>query len=113
MGAGDGLLDLRGIDLTRFTLEQGAGDVTIDLSTQERDLTATATLGAGELTVRVPSSVGVRVRGHEDGIGGWSYEGFRADGDYLVNDAYGTQGGTTIEMDIQRGVGQVNLVEVM
>jgi hypothetical protein len=112
MGAGDGMLDLRGIDLTSLSVEQGAGEVTIDVSDQRSDLTAKATLGAGELTVRVPADLGVRVRGHKDGIGEWDFPGFTVDGDYVVNDAYGEPGTETIEMDIQRAVGQVNLVEV-
>jgi len=112
LGAGDGMLDLRGIDLTDLVVEQGAGEVTIDLSEQDSDLVARATIGAGELTVRLPSGVGARIRGHKDGIGEWDYPGFTVEGDYLVNDAYGEPGTKTIEMDIQRAVGQVNLVEV-
>jgi len=74
---------------------------------------AQAILGAGELTVRLPADVGVRVHGFKDGIGAWDHPGYRVEGDYLVNDAYGKPGVATIDMDIQRAVGQVNLVEVM
>jgi len=112
IGAGEADVDLRGLNLTSFKFEQGAGETTIDLSGQSSALTADATIGAGEITVKLPARVGVRVRGYRDGIGDWSYPDFRVEGDYLVNDAYGTPGVATIDLDVQRAVGQVNLVEV-
>ena len=72
---------------------------------------AAVTAGAGRVEVRLPSDIGVRVSGREDGVGDWSYDGFTVDGDYLVNDAYGTSD-TTIELDVQRGIGDVVLVLV-
>lgn len=112
LGAGEGDLDFSGLDLSNLTVRMGAGDATVDLSgPRATDLQAAITAGVGELTIRVPEDVGVRVSGYEDGLGEWSYEGFTVDGDYLVNDAYGTSG-TTLELDVQRGIGEVSLVLV-
>jgi len=69
------------------------------------------TAGAGRVEVRLPSDIGVRVAGREEGVGDWSYDGFSVDGAYLVNDAYGTSD-KTIELNIQRGLGEVVLVLV-
>ena len=69
---------------------------------------STVTAGAGEVTVRLPSDVGVRVSGRSEGIGEWDFDGFRQDGEYLVNDAYGSTA-TSIELDVQRGIGKVTL----
>jgi hypothetical protein len=109
MGAGDLTLDLSSVDVTDLDVELGAGESTIDLSGERaNDLDGQVTAGAGEVTIRLPRDIGVRVFGRSDGIGDWNYEGFREDGDYLVNDAYG-ESETTIELDVQRGVGEVNL----
>jgi hypothetical protein len=109
LGAGDGELDLSGLDLTDLRVDMGAGDVTVDLSgPRESDLDARITAGVGSVEVRLPSNVGVRVSGRQDGLGDWSYDGFTVDGEYLVNDAYG-ETDTSIELDVQRGIGEVRL----
>lgn len=111
LGAGEGDLDLRGMALRFFALEQGAGDVSIDLSEQDRDLMAQATLGAGEVTIKVPADVRVRVTGYADGLGDWSAPGFTKVDGALVNAAYADESLPLIEFDVQRGVGQINVVE--
>jgi hypothetical protein len=109
LGAGNGDLDLTGLDVTDLRLDMGAGDVTLDLSgPRDTDLDARVTAGAGTVTVQLPADVGVRVSGRQDGVGEWVFDGFTTDGDYLVNEAYG-QTDTTIELDVQRGVGRVEL----
>lgn len=109
LGAGHGELDLVGLQLTDLVATMGAGDATIDLSgPREDDLSGVITAGVGELTIRLPEEVGVRVTGYADGLGEWEYEGFRKQGDALVNEAYGTAA-TSIELDVQRGIGLVRL----
>jgi hypothetical protein len=109
LGAGEGDLDLSDLDISDLAVRMGAGDTTIDVTgPRTQDLPAAITAGVGELTIRLPEDVGVRVSGYSDGIGDWNYDGFSKDGDYLVNDAYGTTA-TTIELDVQRGVGTVTL----
>ena len=109
MGAGESDLDLRGTDLRRLSLDLGAGDATIDLSGDwAHDIDVRVAAGAGELTVRVPAGVGVRVRGHKDGIGEFTADGFRTDGNALVNDAY-DDADVRFELTLSRGVGSVNV----
>jgi hypothetical protein len=112
LGAGNTELDLRGVDLTYVQADMGAGDLMLDLSgPRTRDMDAWVTAGLGSAEIRLPSDVGVRVAGRQDGIGDWVYDGFEEDGPYLVNDAYG-KSDTTIELRVQRGVGEVELVLV-
>lgn len=109
MGAGRADIDLRGTDLRRLQMDLGAGDATVDLSGDWiHDAQVWITTGAGELTVRVPADVGVRLRGHKDGIGEFNADGFRADGDTLVNDAY-DDADVRFELTLVRGVGTVNV----
>jgi len=113
LGAGKGTLDLRGIDLTNLAVTQGAGDVTIDLSKQATPVDVQATLGAGNATIKVPAGAQVRVRGSDDGFGGFRAPGFVKDAGALVNSRYGDSKATAIiEIEMQRGVGDVNIVEV-
>lgn len=109
MGAGDGDVDLRDVDVEKLTLNMGAGDATVDLSGDRTlDMEGRIQAGAGEITVRLPKDVGVRVRGALDGLGEWSAPGFERDGDDLVNDAYETAD-VKIELTVQRGVGETTL----
>jgi len=109
LGAGEGELDLRGVDVRDLQVDTGAGRVVVDLTGERvEDVEGRIHTGAGEVSVKLPSDVGVRVHGFKDGIGEWNYEGFTVDGDYLVNDAY-DESDTTIELDIQRGIGEVTL----
>lgn len=109
LGAGEGDIDLRDVDIEQFDLMMGAGDVTIDLSgDRNRSFDGAIQAGAGELTIRVPKDVGVRVRGRQDGVGEWNTPGFSADGNYFVNDEY-ESATTKIDLDVQRGLGEVTL----
>lgn len=117
-GAGESHLSLWTLDLEALRMELGAGDVTVDFAgpenirnpkQSERTMSGQITAGAGEITVRLPEDRPVRVFGRKDGIGDWRYDGFIEEGDYLVNEAYRTSSAGAIELDIQRGVGQVDL----
>lgn len=109
MGAGKADLDLRGLDLRDLKLNLGAGETTIDLSGEwANDLSASIEAGAGQLTLRVPTDVGVRIVGYRDGLGEYSANGFKQDGDALVNDAWEN---ATVKFDIvlRRGVGKATI----
>jgi len=109
LGAGEADLDLAGLRLTGLVVTMGAGDATIDLSgPREDDLSGIITAGVGELTIRLPKDVGVRVTGYADGLGDWEYDGFMKEGDALVNRAYDTTA-ASIELKVQRGIGSVRL----
>ena len=108
-GAGELNVDLSGASsLTRLEIGGGAGRVTVDLTGDwETNLDATIEGGVGEITVRLPRSVGVRVD-VEIGIGQVKASGLTKDGDYYVNDAYG-ESDVSMRIDIGGGVGEVNL----
>src|SRR3712207_4606236 len=108
MGGGVGNLDLDGLDLTGLNLDVGAGSTRVDLSGDwARDVSATVRGGAGEVTMLLPSRMGVRVDAGTR-LGRINAEGLQKDGDAYVNDAYGGSD-NTLEVDITGGVGQITL----
>jgi len=108
-GAGDVNVDLSGASsLTRLEIGGGAGRITVDLTGDwQTDLDADIEAGVGQITVRLPRSVGVRVD-VSVGIGGVNASGLTRDGDDYVNDAYG-ESDVTLRIDIRGGVGGINL----
>ena len=108
-GAGDVTIDLSSSSsLTRLEVEMGTGQVTVDLTGNwQEDLDVDLTGGVGELIVRLPSSIGVRVD-IEAGISGIDTQGLTKDGDHYVNDAYG-KSGATLRIDIKAGIGSIKL----
>jgi hypothetical protein len=109
MGAGQSDLNLSGLSLTNFTFQVGAGNATVDLTGDwKHDLSVQISGGVGQATVRLPQDVGVRAN-VQGGIGTVSAPGFKKDGGAYVNDAYG-KSPVTIQLDVQGGIGQVNLV---
>lgn len=109
LGAGEVRLDLTGNEsLERLNVSLGAGSAEIDLAgTWDHDLTAEVDAGVGELTVRLPESIGVLVN-VDKAIGGLKIKGLRKEGEAYINDAYGASE-TTIRLLINTGVGQINL----
>lgn len=107
-GAGTSNIDLRGLDLRTFDLDAGAGRAEIDLTGDwRRDVTAGITTGAGEITLRLPKTTGVRVE-IARGIGVIDTGGLRqADGAY-VNDAFGNSA-VTMRIAMTAGVGAIHL----
>jgi hypothetical protein len=108
MGAGESDLDLDSLALTGLDLQMGAGQTTVDLTGDYgQDLEANIQGGVGEATVMLPSEVGVRARA-KGGLGKINAEGLQREGDSYVNDAYGDSD-VTLDVDVQGGVGQINL----
>jgi hypothetical protein len=109
LGAGEVLIDLSGnASLSKLDVGMGAGNATLDLSgSWADDLEAEINGGVGECTVILPTATGARVR-VDKGIGKLNIAGLRKDGDYYVNDAYGTTD-ATLHVDVAAGVGSINL----
>lgn len=129
LGVGESTLDLRSLNLTSLNLESGAGSTTVladgsplrsaeinaglgeiklDLSEGwEADATVSIDAGVGELTVVLPSDVGVIVDA-ELGIGDLHANGFTIQDDKYVNGAYG-ESEVTLTVDLHGGVGEVTL----
>ncbi len=107
-GAGTSTLDLPSSSLTRLRVVMGVGSVDVDLTgAWNHNLSADIRGGAGTLTLRLPRATGVRVN-VSGGLGRVNASGFRIqDGAYL-NDAYGTSA-VTLELDVAGAVGTVNL----
>jgi hypothetical protein len=108
MGAGESSLDLDSLTLTGLDLQMGAGKTTVDLTGDyTSDFDASIQGGVGEATVMLPSEVGVRARA-EGGLGNINAKGLKKEGDSYVNEAYGSSD-VTLEIDVQGGIGQINL----
>jgi hypothetical protein len=108
MGGGVGNLDLDSLTLRGLNLDMGAGAARVDLSGNwGRDLSAVVRGGAGEVTMLLPSQMGVRVNAGTR-LGRVNAEGLRKEGEAYVNGAYGDSD-ATLEVDITGGVGQINL----
>jgi hypothetical protein len=111
MGAGESDLDLDSLTLTGLDLQMGAGRTTVDLTGDyAQDLEASIQGGVGEATVMLPSEVGVRAKA-EGGLGKINAEGLKKEGNAYVNDAYGDTD-VTLKVDVEGGVGEINLKAV-
>lgn len=107
-GAGTNDLTLGGLSLTGLDVRVGAGESKVDLGgAWAHSFTATIHSGVGDLTVRLPDSVGVRVTA-DNGLGQVSAGNLHWNGDAYVNDAYGTSP-VTIRVALQHGIGNVTL----
>lgn len=112
LGVGQSDVDLRGIDLTRFSALTGVGETTIDLSgPRTRDVSARIESGVGELTLRLPRSVGARITAQSEGLGDFFADGVRVNASGWVNDAY-SGSGPKIDIVLHRGIGDVKIVLV-
>lgn len=110
LGVGRSVIDLSKVDVRRLDVLNGVGETTLDLTgVRTSDVDVKIEAGVGRLTIKLPKDVGVRVTGREDGIGDASADGFAIDGNAWINGAYG-EPGPKIEVDLQRGVGEVNLL---
>lgn len=110
LGVGTSAINLRGANLTSIDAVTGVGETTIDLSgPRTRDLTGRIEAGVGSITVHLPKTIGVRVTGRQDGVGDFTADGFKAEGNSWVNDAYSGPG-PKIDIDFVRGVGDAKLV---
>ena len=128
MGAGEGTVDLHGAKVRRLEMKAGAGafkvnlantsvadlevdagvgELTIDL-TGDRTVNLRAVIngGIGNLNVMVPRKTGVRLK--ISGLGRFDSPGFRKQGDYYVNDAYG-KNPNTIDLNVSGGLGDLKL----
>jgi hypothetical protein len=109
LGAGNANIDAIELDLTALDVAAGAGNITVDLSGErQRDLAASIRGGVGNLTVLLPSEAGVKVD-VTGGLGQVVATGLSRNEDgSFVNAAFDTAE-NTIVLDIQGGVGEINL----
>lgn len=109
MGAGQGDLNLREINLTRLKIEMGAGQINLDLTgDRKQSFDVDVQGGVGEARIRLPHEVGVEIRA-DGGIGSIDTEGLHKEGGRWVNDAWG-KSPITIHMNVEGGIGEIRLV---
>lgn len=110
MGAGEGDLRLRDLDVTNLNVNMGAGRVEVDLTgDRKKDLQADIEGGVGQAVIRLPRKVGVVVNA-SGGIGTIDASGLNHDGDEYTNAAYG-KSPVTIHLKVEGGVGQISLIQ--
>jgi hypothetical protein len=111
MGAGQGNLKLRDMDVTNVELHIGAGQVVLDLTgPRKTDLNVSVQGGVGQATIRLPKDVGVTAHA-TGGIGSIRAEGLHENGSEYKNDAYG-KSPHTIKLDVQGGIGEIELIQI-
>jgi len=110
MGAGQGNLKLRDMNVTDLQLHMGAGQVELDLTGERRsDLNVEIKGGVGQATIRLPRDVGVSAHA-AGGLGSINASGMHKDGNEYRNDVYGK---TThrIRLDVEGGIGEIDLIQ--
>lgn len=109
-GVGEADLDFRQIDLRRLDLHMGVGKADVDLSGDpQRSYQVSVHGGVGEATIRLPTTVGVRVNA-SGGIGGINTRGsLKKNGNEYTNDLYG-KSKITVEVEARGGVGEIKLI---
>ena len=109
VGAGEADLWLGNNPLRNMDLEIGAGEFTLDMTgAWAEDLDAEVSGGVGQLTIYLPSDVGVRVN-VQMGIAVVDTKGLQKDGATYTNDAYGSSD-VTLRLDVQGGIGNIQLI---
>lgn len=110
MGAGQGNLRLRDMNVTSLEVQMGAGQVELDLTgPRKSDLTVDMKGGVGQATIRLPKDVGVSVHA-AGGLGSISTDGLEKEGNEYINRVYGKTP-HKITLDVQGGIGEIELVQ--
>jgi hypothetical protein len=108
MGAGQGILDLRDIQLSALNIDGGVGELILDLSGERhQDLDVDIDCGVGSATIYLPEEIGVRVH-VSGGIGSVDADGLFKRNDVYINETYG-ESDISITVDIDAGIGSVEL----
>lgn len=115
-GVGNSDIDLSRVDVRELQVNTGVGNTVLDLTgTRTVDVTVEIDAGVGQLRMRLPRRIAVRIDDSEKGIGRLNADGFILDGDSLVNQAYLDRKTSNADLPlvaahIRRGVGNVTLV---
>lgn len=110
MGAGQGNLRLREMNVTNVELHMGAGQVVLDLTgPRKSDLNVSVKGGVGQVTVNLPREVGVRAHA-AGGIGAVRSSGLTQEGNEYTNEVWGKTP-HKITVDVQGGIGEIELVQ--
>jgi hypothetical protein len=107
-GVGQGNFELGTLLLERLDVQTGVGETTLDLvGDWKKDLHANVKGGVGQVTLRLPGNVGVRVESQK-GIGSVQARGLKKENNIYVNEAYG-KSTVTLNFHIEAGIGEIRL----
>ena len=107
-GAGEAKVNLGTLILDGLSIKMGVGDLTLDLGAyNQKGFTGHIKGGVGHATLYLPQGMGVRVSVH-GGLGSVDATGFKVDHRVYTNDAY-ANGGPTIDLDVEAGIGSLDL----
>jgi N-terminal domain of toast_rack, DUF2154/Domain of unknown function (DUF5668) len=108
MGAGQGNLKLREVNLKQLRIDMGAGQVNLDLGgDRTADIDVTIHGGVGQAIIRLPKNIGVAVNA-SGGIGAITTGGLHKNDGQYVNDAYGKTP-HTMHVQVNGGIGNIDL----
>jgi hypothetical protein len=108
LGVGKSRLEIGSLSLTGLNIQTGVGEVLVDLTGDwKKDLDARIEGGIGELTLRLPNHIGLRIEA-EKGIGSIRATGLKKEDNVYVNNAFG-KSEVTLRLRIQAGIGEINL----
>ncbi len=107
-GVGKSNFELGGLSLEHLDVQTGVGETTVDLiGDWKKDLQANIKGGVGQVTLRLPGKVGVRVESQK-GIGSVQAHGLKKQDNTYVNEAYG-KSKVTLNFHIEAGIGEIRL----
>mgnify|MGYP001396380493 CR=1 FL=1 len=107
-GAGESQLNLAALDLTAVSIETGVGTTHINLNGDwQHDLHVAVTGGIGEITIDLPTEMGVRVNA-DTALVNVTMSGLTKEADGYVNDASQTAP-YALTLDLEAGIGSVVL----
>ncbi|REB11574.1 hypothetical protein DVB69_00055 [Sporosarcina sp. BI001-red] len=113
MGVSKATLNLKGIQLNKLTIDGGVSDSTIDLGGElQNSFQGKIDIGVGRMTLLLPKQTGIKLS-IDKGLGKLDLQDFIAQGNNVyINEAYDNSE-TSIELDVDIGVGslKVDLVE--
>jgi uncharacterized protein DUF2154/cell wall-active antibiotic response 4TMS protein YvqF len=108
MGAAQGNLKFRDVNLKQLRVEIGVGQVNVDLTgDHSADANVEIHGGIGQAVIRLPKNVGVVVNA-KGGIGAVTTHGLKKEDDNYVNDAY-QKSPHTLHITVAGGIGNIDL----
>jgi hypothetical protein len=110
MGAGQGNLRLRGMNVTSVEVQLAAGQVDLDLTgPRKSDLNVIVKGAVGQATIRLPKDVGVKAYA-SGALGSIRSGGLHENGHEYTNEALG-KSEHTIHLDVQGAIGEIELIQ--
>jgi hypothetical protein len=110
LGAGESVLEVGALNLSSLEVETGAGRTVVDLVRTKRDLDVTINGGVGEIILRIPRDIGVKIDAKE-GTGKLNAAGLVRN-DYTYTNALFEQSESTIRIAIDQAIGEITVEQM-